>query len=112
MDTQQPRYSREEAARRRQELYERAVRPLVEAAHSGEYAAIDIETGVYELDKDDYSATEKLLARQPDTEIWLVRVGRVATYRIGGPRSWDCQLLSRSHNSSTNPSSRHAGAAS
>ena len=82
MNTQQPRYSREETARRGRELYERTIQPLVEAAHLGEYAAIDIETGEYELDKDDYNATEKLLARQPDAEIWLVRVGRTATYRV------------------------------
>ncbi len=87
MNAQQPRYSREETARRGQELYERAVRPLVESTHSGEYAAIDIETGIYELDKDDYSATEKLLSRQPGAEIWLVRVGCASAYRIGGPRS-------------------------
>ena len=87
MNTSQPRYSQEETARRGQELYERAIRPLVEAAHPGEYAAIDIETGIYELDKDDYSATEKLLARQPDAAIGLFAVGRATTYRIGGPRS-------------------------
>ena len=87
MNAQQPRYSREETARRGQELYERTIRPLVEFVHPGEYAAIDIETGEYELDRDDYNATEKLLARQPGAEIWLVRVGRASTYRVGGPRS-------------------------
>ena len=87
MNTQPPRYSREETARRGRELYERAVQPHVEAAHSGEFAAIDIDTGEYEIDRDDYTATEKLLARQPSAEIWLVRIGYTTTYRIGGPRS-------------------------
>lgn len=82
-----PRYSREETALRGQEIYERDIRPFVEAAHQGEFAAIDIETGTYELDKDDYSATENLLARQPDAQIWLTRVGHAVAYRIGGPRS-------------------------
>lgn len=87
MTASPPRYSREETAQRGQEIYERDVRPIVEAAHRGEFAAIDVETGAYELDKDDYSATEALLARQPSAQIWLVRVGHASTYRIGGPRS-------------------------
>jgi len=87
MTASQPRYSREETARRGQEIYERDIRPLAEATHPGEFAAIDVETGHYELDKDDYSATESLLIQQPDAQIWLARIGQAATYRIGGPRS-------------------------
>ncbi len=82
-----PRYSREETASRGQELYERSIRPLVEAGHRGEFAAIDIETGDYALNKDDFTATEALLSRQPQAQIWLVRVGHTTTYRVGGPRS-------------------------
>jgi hypothetical protein len=48
---------------------------------------VDIETGAYELDHDDYAATERLLARQPGAQIWLSRVGHTTTYRMGGPRS-------------------------
>jgi hypothetical protein len=83
----QPRYSKEEFARRGDEIYERDIRPQVEAAHPGQFVAIDIETGAYELDQDDYTATERLLARKPDAQIWLLRVGHLATYRMGGGRS-------------------------
>lgn len=82
-----PQHSPEETARRGQEIYERTIRPHLEAAHSGEFAAIDIETGHYELDQDDFTATEKLLAQQPNAQIWLVRIGHASTYRIGGPRA-------------------------
>ena len=44
---------------------------------------VDIETGLYEVDRDDRAATDRLLARNPDAQIWLVRVGRPAAYRIG-----------------------------
>jgi hypothetical protein len=81
-----PHYSKEETARRGQEIYD-TVRPSVEATHQGEFVAIDIETGDYELNKDDYTATENLLIRQPNAQIWLARVGYAAAYRIGGPRS-------------------------
>jgi hypothetical protein len=83
----QPRYSKEEFARRGDEIYERAIRPQVEAAHTGEFVAIDIETGAYELDRDDYTATERLISRNPDAQIWLLRVGYPAAYRMGGGRS-------------------------
>ena len=47
----------------------------------GKFAAIDIETGLYETDRDDYTATERLLARNPEAQIWLGRVGQPATVR-------------------------------
>ncbi len=86
MNAPAPRYSKEETARLGQERYRLEVQPFVEAAHQGEFVAIDIESGAYELDKDDYTATEKLLMRQPDAQIWLMRVGHATAYRIGGPR--------------------------
>jgi len=78
-----PRYSKEEFARRGQEIYDHAIRPRVEAGNEGKFVAIDIETGAYEIDTDDYTATERLLARKPDAQIWLLRVGHRAAYRIG-----------------------------
>ncbi len=86
MNASQPRYSKEEFSRRGREIYER-IRAQVETTHSGEYAAIDIETGIYELDMDDYTATERLLSRQPDAQIWLLRVGLPTAYRLGGTRA-------------------------
>jgi hypothetical protein len=77
-----PRYSEEEFARRGESLYEEAVRPRVTPADHGKFAAIDIETGDYELDDDDYTATERLLMRYPDAQMWLARVGEPTAYRI------------------------------
>ncbi len=86
MHASEPRYTKAETARLGQERYRKDVQPLVEAAHQGEFVAIDIESGAYELDKDDFAATEKLLARQPDAQIWLMRVGHPATRCMGGSR--------------------------
>jgi hypothetical protein len=61
-----PRYSKEEFARRGQETYDRDIRPHLKADDEGKFVAIDIETGTYAIDKDDYTATERLLARNPD----------------------------------------------
>jgi hypothetical protein len=82
MTALQPRYSKEEFARRGQEIYQRDVQPRVAPSDEGKFAAIDIETGMYEVDTDDYMATERLLRRNPEAQIWLVRVGHRAAYRI------------------------------
>jgi hypothetical protein len=83
MPTLHPRYSKDEFARRGQAIYERDVRPHLQSGESGNFVAIDIESGVYEVDDDDDTATERPLARSPAAQIWLVRVGERATYRIG-----------------------------
>jgi hypothetical protein len=78
----QPHYSKEEFARRGEALYEKKIRPQIASADDGKFLAIDIETGAYEVDADDYTATELLLGRRPEAQIWLVRVGEQTTYRI------------------------------
>ncbi len=86
MPVRQPRYGKEEFARRGNEIYERDIRSQVDPNYTGQFVAIDIDTGAWEIDAEDYTATERLLKRVPDAQIWLVRVGHQATYRIGGPR--------------------------
>jgi len=74
----------EEFRRRGMEVYDRNVRPALRPEDADKFVAIDIESGGYEMDADDYAATERLLAHCPDAQIWLVRVGQPAAYRIGG----------------------------
>ena len=81
-----PRYSKEEFSRRGSAIYEREVLHQMREDDDGRFVAIDIESGEWKLDADDFTATELLLQQVPDAQIWLVRVGSQATYRIGGPR--------------------------
>ena len=83
MEALKPRYSPTEFAKRGRTFYDQKVHPHVTEADEGKFVAIDIETGVYEIDSDDYTATERLLRRQPTTQIWLGRVGQRTAYRIG-----------------------------
>jgi hypothetical protein len=83
MATGAARYSREEFARRGQEIYERDVRPALRPGDEGKFVAIDIESADYEVDRDDYAATERLLSRHPDAQTWLAQVGQRAAYRLG-----------------------------
>jgi hypothetical protein len=79
----QPRYSKEEFARRGDEIYERDLRPHVEAGNEGKFIVIDIDTGAYEIDADELLASDRLLARHPDAQVWLRRVGSRYARRFG-----------------------------
>ena len=94
MEVLKPRYSSTEFAKRGQVLYEREVHPHVTDEDEGKFVAIDIETGTYEIHPDDYTATERLLQRQPAAQIWLCRVGHRTTYRIGGHPSNSLDITS------------------
>jgi hypothetical protein len=80
------RYSKEEFARRGDEIYETQVRPHLKAEDEGEFAAIDIESGEYEIDEDELEACDRLNARIPNAQIWLIRVGSRYLHRFGGWR--------------------------
>jgi hypothetical protein len=84
MAATRPRYDKEEFARRGEAIFERAVRPALRAARAGDFVAIDIETGAYEVDADEQAASDRLLARVPSAQIWMRRVGSRHTRRFGG----------------------------
>jgi hypothetical protein len=83
MTIRQPRYSKEEFARRGHEIYEQQVRPQIEDGNEGKIVAIDIDTGVFEVAEDTLTASDRLLARCPNTQTWFVRVGYRALHRFG-----------------------------
>jgi hypothetical protein len=84
MSIRQPRYSKEEFARRGDDIYETQVRPRVEEGNHGKIVAIDIETGDFEVDKSEIAACDRLEARHPDAQIWIVRIGSRNVRRFGG----------------------------
>ena len=86
MTGRQPRYSKEEHARRGADWYERRVRPQVEDGNRGRVVGIDVDTGDFELGDDTLTAADRLLARRPDAQIWFVRIGHPGVYRFG-PRA-------------------------
>jgi hypothetical protein len=78
-----PRYSKEEFARRGNEIYESQVRSQVEEGNHGKIVAIDIETGVFEVAEDVVGASDKILAKCPDAQTWFIRIGHPAVYHFG-----------------------------
>ena len=79
----QPRYDKEEFARRGDAIYEVKLRPILEKENHGKFVAIDIETGAYEVDEDELTASDRLLTRVPRAQIWLRRIGFRYVHRFG-----------------------------
>src|SRR5438094_2139468 len=82
MHVQQPRYSKEEHARRGMEMYEQSVRAQVEAGNLGRIVAIDIETGDFAVGEDTLEASKAVLARRPQAQVWCVRIGHPAVHHF------------------------------
>ena len=72
----------EELARLGSEVFDRHVRPVLRPEDDGKFVAIDIDSGDYEIDDDDYTAVTRLRTRRPSAEVWLGRVGQPAAYRM------------------------------
>ena len=80
-----PSRPKEETARLGDEIYERDIRPKVEADHVGEVVAIDVESGSWAIGEDEIAATDRLQAQRPDAyDVWCLRVGYRALYSFGG----------------------------
>jgi hypothetical protein len=82
------RYTKEEFARRGNEIYESRIRSQVEEGNHGKIVAIDIETGMFEIAKDTITASKQLLERNPDAQIWRIRIGYQCVHRFGAIRTF------------------------
>src|SRR6266852_2015782 len=75
--------SLDELARLGGDIFDRHVRPALRPEDDGKFVAIDVETGGYVIDEDDYAAVARLRSRQPAADIWLMQAGYPTTYRMG-----------------------------
>lgn len=80
---QEPRYSKEEFAKRGDELYENGIKSQVEEGNDGKIVAIDIETGWFEVADEILTATNRLFDRRSEAQPWIVRIGHRAVHRFG-----------------------------
>ena len=56
-------------------IYEAKIRHLVEPEHHGEYLALDVKTGEYEIDIDDMAANSRMLERHSPETLVMMRIG-------------------------------------
>lgn len=83
MDSVRPHYSKEEFARRGEEIFELDIRPQLKKAPARHFVLIDIETGDFEVDASELAASDRLRARHPKAQIWVRRVGSPYVCRFG-----------------------------
>jgi hypothetical protein len=77
-------YPKEIVVQRGQELFDQEIKDQVASLPDTEFVAIDIESGDFETGTDSLETTHRLLARHPDAQIFMRRVGYSYTVRFGG----------------------------
>lgn len=63
-------------------IFDRQVRSALRPEDDGRFVAIDVETGDYEIDEDDYAAVARLRSRRPAADVWLMRAGYPTAYKM------------------------------
>ena len=69
-----------DVAARGEAIYRELEQTKAESMDKGSFVVIDVESGDYEIDADDASATRRLLDRRPGAVTYGVRVGHRAAY--------------------------------
>ncbi|HEX4961178.1 MAG TPA: hypothetical protein VF173_10105 [Thermoanaerobaculia bacterium] len=72
-----------EFARRGEEIYERDILPRLLPEDDWKVVAIEVETGDYEIGKDEVAAAHRLRGRHPKVPFWFRRVGSHYLHRFG-----------------------------
>jgi hypothetical protein len=82
VSTTNPPRSPDDLARLGADLFARRVRPTLRPEDDGKFVAIDVVSGDFELDADDYAAVIRLRSRRPAGDIWLERAGLPTAYQL------------------------------
>ena len=80
------RYSLDELARLGDEIMKERVQPMLQPGDVGKFVAIDVITGEFEIDEDDYTAVARLRLRKPNADMWLACAGFPTTYKMRNVR--------------------------
>ncbi|MBI3649905.1 MAG: hypothetical protein HY231_02515 [Acidobacteria bacterium] len=73
-----------ELAARGRQLYADKLKDLLEPQHTGQFVAIEPDTGNYFLGEKDIDAIQAARAAMPGKHFYLARVGYPTAYKIGG----------------------------
>ena len=73
-----------ETATRAHAIYDATIRAQVEATHHGDFVAIDVDSGDWEVDKVLLNATLRLKERHSNGRFFGMRVGYRTAYSFGG----------------------------
>jgi hypothetical protein len=79
----QSRYTADETVQLAEDLYRQRLRSGLEEEHRGQYIAIDVETGDYEIGDNYHTAAQTILSRKPEAAVGVLRIGYPAVGRLG-----------------------------
>ena len=79
-----PLFLRRDIRSRGHYIYRTRVRPLHHPARKGDFVAIDVKSGDYEIDSDRLAASNRLRARRPDASVWGELIGYKASASFCG----------------------------
>lgn len=77
-------YTPDETVQMAEAIYRQQLSTQVEHVHKGQYIAIDVETGEYEIGDNYHVAAQTILTRKPSAAIGVLRIGYPTVGRIGG----------------------------
>jgi hypothetical protein len=80
--------SKDEIARLAMDILRNRIEPTLPPEDKGKFVVIDVDSGEFEMDANEYQAYAKLNARLPDAEMFLARVGYLWTHRAVGVRCY------------------------
>lgn len=78
-----PKFSKEEISSRGRAIYEQNLRDKIEAGNLDKFVIIDIETGDYEIDTEDFAASDRAHQNHPNGVFYGMRIGRRSSGTIG-----------------------------
>ena len=76
-------YTIDEICDRGEQIYKEQIKHLVEPLENGNFIAIDVESGDYEVAEEELDASHRLKARRPESVRFLAKIGCSAAYRLG-----------------------------
>lgn len=66
------------------QIYDAKLKSILEPDEIGQFVAIDIESGEYEVAPEQLEASQKLRVRRPDSVVFIHRVGYEYSFRAVG----------------------------
>jgi len=78
-----PALSSDEISERGQALFDEKIRPTLGPSTRGKFLVLDVETGEYEIDRNDLAALKRLRAKRPGAPLFVLRIGYPSAYRLG-----------------------------
>jgi hypothetical protein len=78
-----PALSSEEISELGQVLFEQKIRTTLPLSSQGKFLVLDVETGEYEIDRNDLAALKRLRSKRPGARLFVLRIGYPSAYRLG-----------------------------